>query len=125
MGTCGWSGCDGAGWCITTDTQQSAEGGRGVKGGAGATATPHHGNGCLVILRDWPIGTFTVHLNCISAPLTWVCSIDKGICVCYTHYDEPMEECNYTKYIYSSTVLQYNFEVLVLYLRISIFCYST
>ncbi len=28
-----------------------------------------------------------------------------------------------TKYIHSSTVLQYNFDILVLYLSISIFCY--
>ncbi len=32
-------------------------------------------------------------------------------------------KCNHSKYIYSRIVLKYNFEVLVLHLIISIFCY--
>ncbi len=35
------------------------------------------------------------------------------------------QRCNVTKYIYSSTVLKFNFDILVLYLSISILCYFT
>ena len=39
-----------------------------LKGGNGVTAaTPHHGNGCSVILQSWPMGRLTPECYCISA----------------------------------------------------------
>lgn len=101
----GCAGCNEAGWYITFSwviyrwNRAKWEGGRKLKGGAVVTAaTPHHGNSCLVMLLDWPIGTLPSwilyqHLSPDGVGLKKACIWKEGtISKWQRYYEDPSVE---------------------------------